>query len=94
MEFYPSASNVWGCYLELETCMRSDTVLFNFYSSLLAQGSRFDLSLDAVLAEGQKLFTYSGEVRQFLVVSHQRRVLLNRMCNDRDRQTKKDLSCI
>ena len=78
-----------GRYVQLEKCVRSDKRLYEFYSSLLAGGSRFALSLQDVVDEGKRMFIYGGEICQYLVISHLRRVSLNRLCNDRDRQTKR-----
>jgi hypothetical protein len=63
---------------------RSAAALFSFYASLIHGGSRFELPLaDAVkLAKAQ--FCYASFARWSLVISHQRRVRLNRENNEQE----------
>jgi len=67
-----------GNRLRLTTCRRSDAVLFAFYSSLIAGGSRFELPLSQVLAEARELFHFEGPARHNLCISHKQRRRLNR----------------
>ena len=70
-----------GNRLELVECRRSDAELFGFYSSLIAGGSRFELGLADAVREAKELLTYDGLAEHNLVISHQRRIRLNRDLN-------------
>ena len=67
--------------LTLRTCRRSDTFLFDFYSSLIRGGCRFTLPLNDVLQEARNLFNYEGNCRNNLCISHAKRIRLNREIN-------------
>ena len=67
--------------MNLTECRRADGVLFDFYSSLIAGGSRFDLPLGASVLEARALFHHEGPVRWNLVISHAKRIQLNRRLN-------------
>jgi len=67
-----------GNRLQLRVCRRSDEVLFAYYSSLIAGGSRFELPLSQVLAEARELFRFEGHARHNLCISHRQRRRLNR----------------
>jgi hypothetical protein len=57
---------------------RSDTELFNYYSSLIEGGSRFQLPLEEVLEEARRLFPVkSGFPDLTLCISHKTRRALN-----------------
>jgi len=56
-------------------------VLFAFYSSLIAGGARFELPLGAAVLQARALFHHEGPVRWNLVISHAKRVQLNRKLN-------------
>ena len=70
-----------GNRLMLRTCRRSDSFLFNFYSSLIKGGCRFQLPLNAVLAEARGLFNYEGICRNNLCISHAKRIRINTEIN-------------
>jgi hypothetical protein len=70
-----------GQHVNLTECRRSDGVLFDFYSSLIAGGSRFELPLAQALSQARALFNYEGVARWNLVISHAKRVRLNRTLN-------------
>ena len=70
-----------GNRLTLTECRRSDTVLFDFYSSLTPGGVKYDEPLCDILQSAKETFTYSGPCRWNLVISHRRRVQINRELN-------------
>ena len=55
--------------------------LFNFYSSLISGGQRFLEPLPQVLEAARALCSFEGPARNNLVISHRRRVMLNRQLN-------------
>jgi hypothetical protein len=65
----------------LTECRRGDRRLFDFYTSLLAGGSRFQLSLRECVEQAGSLFQHNGPARWNLVISHRKRVELNRAQN-------------
>ena len=65
----------------LTECMRSDKDLFIFYSSLLENGSRFELSLRQAVAEAKRQFTFNGVSETNLCISHHKRIIINRQVN-------------
>jgi hypothetical protein len=65
----------------LTECRRGDRRLFDFYSSLLAGGSRFQLSLRECVEQASSLFQHNGPARWNLVISHRKRVEINRALN-------------
>ena len=65
--------------MKLLECRRSDAELFDFYSSLIAGGSRFELVV--AVREAKELLTYDGPAEHNLVISHQKRIKLNRELN-------------
>ena len=70
-----------GNRLTLTTCRRSDSFLFDFYSSLIKGGCRFTLPLNDVLNEARTLFDYEGICRNNLCISHAKRKRINREVN-------------
>ena len=70
-----------GNRLTLTTCRRSDSFLFDFYSSLIHGGSRFHLPLNDLLNEARNLFDYEGICENNLVISHAKRKRINRQVN-------------
>ncbi len=70
-----------GNKVELTECRRSDAELFSFYSSLIAGGSRFELGLTTAVREAKELLNYDGLAEHNLVISHQKRIKLNREPN-------------
>jgi hypothetical protein len=67
-----------GRCLRLVECQRSDSELFDFYSTLIFGGTRFQQPLSAVLAEARGLFNYQGVCEHNFVLSHKTRLKLNR----------------
>jgi hypothetical protein len=72
-----------GNRLTLTTCRRSDSELFEYYSSLIQGGTRFNLPLSQVLQEARERFHYDGPARHNLCISHRKRMALNRQLNTR-----------
>ena len=66
-----------GYRLRLTACRRSDTQLFEYYSSLIRGGSRFQLDLREVLADARQRFVFDGPARHNVCVSHRHRKKLN-----------------
>ena len=61
---------------------RSDPPLFEWYASLIPGGSRYELSMCQVLAEARAAFPpEDGHARWNLVISHARRLRINRALN-------------
>ena len=65
----------------LTECRRGSADLFAFYSSLIEGGARFNVSLRQVVAEARERFAFEGPCRHNLVISHAKRVALNRELN-------------
>ena len=70
-----------GNRLTLTKCRRSDSFLFDFYSSLILGGVRFHMPLSEVLEEARSLFHFEGYARHNLCISHVKRRKLNREIN-------------
>jgi hypothetical protein len=71
-----------GCNrLVLREGHRSCMELFDFYSSLIAGGQRFAQPLSECLQAAKALCTWTGPARHNLVISHRKRVALNRALN-------------
>jgi hypothetical protein len=70
-----------GNRCSLTECRRGDRRLFDFYSSLIAGGSRFQLSLRECVEQASSLFQHDGPARWNLVISHRKRVEINRAQN-------------
>jgi hypothetical protein len=70
-----------GNRLTLTQGFRSDQNLFNFYSSLIAGGQRFAQPLAEVLQAARALTGFEGPAKHNLVISHRRRIILNRQLN-------------
>jgi hypothetical protein len=70
-----------GNRLRLTTCRRSDIALFAYYSSLIAGGSRFHQSIADVISEARRMFP-DAPARHNLVISHRKRVAINRQVNN------------
>ena len=80
-----------GNVLVMSECMRSDGELFDFYSSIIHGGRRFNKSLKHNIREARALFCRDKATGFIpgtqlaptnLVISHKRRVGLNAECND------------
>jgi hypothetical protein len=68
----------------LTTCRRSDVELFAFYSSIIAGGSRYELTLPELVRQAKATFTSGSSARFNLVISHQRRLRINRELNQQE----------
>ena len=73
-----------GNAVTLTECRRSDAELFSFYSSLILGGARFELPLVEAVKQAKAQFSYDAPARWNLVVSHHRRVRLNREHNEQE----------
>ena len=71
-----------GNRVTLVECRRSDKELFDFYASLVEGGVRNITPLHSVLAEARATFNYPGFCRNNLVISHRKRIQLNRQINE------------
>ena len=58
-----------GNRVTLTECRRSDTQLFNFYSSLIQGGSRWELPLEQCISEAKAQFNFEGDARWNLTIS-------------------------
>ena len=70
-------SRCHGNRLRLTTCRRSSVELFDYYSSLIRGGARFQLDLRAVLEEARARFVFDGPARHNVCISHRHRKKLN-----------------
>ena len=71
-----------GNRLTLTECRRTDSAeLFNFYSSIIVGGSRWSSTLEIVLSEARTLFKFDGIAQHNLVISHRKRIKLNKEIN-------------
>jgi hypothetical protein len=61
----------------LTECRRSDRLLFDFYSSLIAGGIRAELPVHECVAQARAVFHSSAPARWNLVISHRRRCVIN-----------------
>ena len=66
----------------LTICRRSEAALFGFYSSLVAGGGRFDLPPLEAVRQAREQFPGTAPARWNLVISHARRVRINREYNN------------
>jgi hypothetical protein len=71
-----------GNCVTLSECRRSDKELFDFYASLIPSGSRFEAPLKSVVIEARAAFCFDGFCRSNLVISHRKRIQLNRLLNE------------
>ena len=66
---------------------RSDQRLFDWYTSLIPGGERHSLPLEEVIAQAREEFPVkSGDARWSLVLSHRKRVTINKAMNARDKE--------
>ena len=70
-----------GNRLRLTECKRSDKVLFAFYTRLIAGGDLCGLPVATAVARAREKFRYQGVCELNLVLSHRKRVELNRQAN-------------
>ena len=70
-----------GNLFELTTCMRSDTQLYDWYTSLCPGGSRYSTPFEEVLVEARETFTCHAPADWVLCIDHSNRVSLNRQRN-------------
>jgi len=71
-----------GNRLILRECRRSEKELFNFYSSLIHGGNRWFTPLKEVLQKAREEFHFQGPARHNLVISHVKRIKINRELNN------------
>ena len=62
----------------LTECRRSDRPLFDWYTSLAEGGSRYALSVPEQVCQARLAFPVRGRARWHLVVSHAKRLAINR----------------
>ena len=73
-----------GNLLVLSECRRSDQNLYNFYSSLIEGGSRFEALLEDVIREAARTFQRQHDIYRYnLVISHRRRRAINEAMSDK-----------
>ena len=70
-----------GNRLRLTECKRSDHELFRFYTRLIPGGNLFGLPVAAAVAQARDKFRYQGVCELNLVLSHRKRMELNKRCN-------------
>ncbi len=73
-----------GNAVVLTTCRRSEASLFDFYSSLIVGGIRFELPVAEAVRQARVCFPGTAPARWNLVISHQRRIRINREYNNRE----------
>jgi hypothetical protein len=74
-----------GNRTELTQCRRADAALFELYCSLARGGSREHAPLDECVAAARATVGFRGPARHNLVISHAKRVAVNRELNARER---------
>ena len=67
-----------GNVLRLTECMRSDAELFSFFSQLIFGGTLYQQGLQEALRQAREKFNYQGVCENNFVLSHARRIRLNR----------------
>ena len=73
--------------LTLTENKRSDPPLFDWYSSLIPNGRRYSLPLEEILTEARNAFPVKeGDARWNLVLSHRKRVTINKAMNAKDKE--------
>ena len=72
-----------GNRIELKTCMRSDSTLYDWYTSLCPQGSRYETPFEEVLKEAREFFNGTQNPDYTLCISHETRKEINRQANER-----------
>ena len=70
-----------GNRVVLRECRRSERQLFDWYSSLIPDGARFETPLADVLRQARATFKFDNPARYNLCLSHRRRVRLNAELN-------------
>ena len=70
-----------GNRLVLTQCRRSEESLFNFFSSLIPGGVRFDAPLSQCLQDARQQFNFDGPARYNLTISHKKRKQINGILN-------------
>ncbi len=74
-----------GNKVVLTICRRSEASLFDFYSSLIVGGSRVGLQVAEAVRHARMCLTGGTQpARWYLVISHQRRLRINREYNNRE----------
>ena len=73
--------------LTLTENQRSDQRLFDWYTSLIPGGERYSLPLEEVIAQAREEFPVKpGDARWSLVLSHRKRMSINKAMNARDKE--------
>jgi hypothetical protein len=67
-----------GNVLRLTECMRSDAELFSFFSQCIYGGTLYKLGLQEALIQARERFNYQGVCENNFVLSHRRRIRINR----------------
>ena len=70
-----------GNRLVLTECKRSDSKLFDFYTRLIPGGDLYDQPIDQAVKLAREKFTYDGVCDLNLVLSHRKRIAINRKVN-------------
>ena len=74
-----------GNRIELKTCMRSDSTLYDWYVSLCPGGSRYETDFGQVLSEARGFFSGTDTPRWTLCIDHVLRRKTNREANFREK---------
>ena len=74
-----------GNRVTLKTCKRSDSTLYDWYTSLCPGGSRFETDFQEVLAEARGFFSGTNTPRWTLCIDHALRRKINRSANLREK---------
>ena len=70
-----------GNRLILTECKRSDSQLFDFYTRLIPGGDLYDQPIEEAVPLAREKFTYEGVCDLNLVLSHRKRIAINRKVN-------------
>ena len=70
-----------GNRLVLTECKRSDSQLFDFYTRLIPGGDLYDQPIQEGVRLAREKFTYEGVCDLNLVLSHRKRITINRKVN-------------
>jgi hypothetical protein len=70
-----------GNRLILTDCKRSDAELFDFYTRLIPGGDLYDQPIQEAVTLAREKFTYEGVCDLNLVLSHRKRIAINRKVN-------------
>ncbi len=70
-----------GRLVNLRECRRADALLFDFYSSFIEAGSRFEQPMRESVAEAKQIFQHQGQARWNLAILHAKGLQVNRELN-------------